>query len=142
MQVNYDSTEIRFPAKPSDAVRSMLKSHGARWNPRASVWYLSRGHFSPSFVAALTHAVNGTVPEPDYSPCWQCKGDKGIMRNHGPSAPVYCDACYVPIKAEREANRVGNVYFPRSSVRAVNPYERDPGEDAEDRWNESQRGGY
>jgi len=33
-----DRLELRFPGKPSDAVRADLKSRGFRWSPNAGAW--------------------------------------------------------------------------------------------------------
>lgn len=35
----YNSVEISFDCKPSEAVRSALKNHGFRWNAKRSIWY-------------------------------------------------------------------------------------------------------
>lgn len=81
---------IRFPEKPPDDVRSILKAHGFRWSPQSAAWWRSRVSGAADVLAAIDKALRPA----DWSdaPCWSCQRP-GRFRNRGAAAPVYCDHC-------------------------------------------------
>jgi hypothetical protein len=81
---------VRFPAKPDDSVRSMLKAHGFRWSPQAGLWWRRRIAGAADFLAALDRKLNPGRPD---GACWECGNPCAYFRNEGAAAPVRCDAC-------------------------------------------------
>jgi len=46
-------TQIVFPAKPSESIRSMLKCAGFRWSPSGGCWWRRGFRGAADFLAAL-----------------------------------------------------------------------------------------
>jgi hypothetical protein len=60
--------QLRFPGKPSAAIRSSLKSHGFRWSPTAGAWQRMASPdawYWARYVAGMTD--DSEIPEPPYS---------------------------------------------------------------------------
>lgn len=103
MRLNYESftvettagtVELRFPGKPSEAIRTTLKRNGYRWSPSSQCWW-SRSTRYADFVAALDRQIRGvTEARQPVGACWSCKDPNGHFRNRGAASPVLCDACY------------------------------------------------
>lgn len=65
---DFDSTEITFDGKPSEAVRDALKALRFRWHGKRRVWY---GYRDPDTVrAAIEGATHGATATP-------AEGEKG-----------------------------------------------------------------
>src|SRR6516162_1915266 len=84
-------TRITFPARPSDAIRAMLKGAGFRWSPSAGCWWRRGVRGAADFLAALDRALNPKRPD---GPCWRCQAPEGYYRPQGAATPVYCDDCH------------------------------------------------
>ena len=86
--------EIRFDAKPSAGIRSILKGHRFRWSPAGGYWWRRAVTGAADMIAAIQTAMDreAGIRRPD-APCWKCKDPNGYLRNRGAAAPVYCDAC-------------------------------------------------
>jgi hypothetical protein len=82
---------LRFSAKPDERIRSMLKGHGFRWEPREGVWWRRRVEGAADFLTALDRAINPDRPD---GPCWKCNAPAGFFRQYGAATPVYCAACH------------------------------------------------
>ena len=81
---------IRFPNKPPETVRSILKSHGFRWSPRSGEWTRNRVNGAADVLTAIDRALRPAgAPDGD---CWRCRRP-GRFRNRGAAAPVLCDHC-------------------------------------------------
>jgi hypothetical protein len=61
-----DGVELRFPAKPSDAIRQRLKDKGWRWSRFSSCWYAR--YSLEQFRFAMTIASDSGSPTPDPEP--------------------------------------------------------------------------
>ncbi len=82
--------EVRFPDKPSERVRAILKAHGFRCNPAQGVWWRNRVSGAADVFAAIERAMRpANAPDGD---CWRC-GKPGRFRPHGAACPVLCNAC-------------------------------------------------
>lgn len=81
---------IRFPGKPSEEIRAMLKANGFRWQPRAQEWFRGRVSGAADFLTALDRRMNPDRPD---GACWCCGDARGFFRPEGPATPVYCDDC-------------------------------------------------
>ena len=84
---------ISFDNKPSDRVRSILKSHGFRWNGRT--WWRRRVPGAADMIGALQKIIGPKRPD---GTCWRCKGPDGYFRGYGAATPVYCDACETHVR--------------------------------------------
>ena len=85
---------IRFPAKPADAVRALLKAHGFRFG--AGQWYRRSATDAAALLARLDRILEPGQPD---GPCWKCNDPRGYFRPHGAATPVYCDACHAALTA-------------------------------------------
>jgi hypothetical protein len=83
---------IRFPAKPVDAVRSLLKAHGFRFV--RGEWYRRSARGAADMLARLDRILEPGKPD---GACWKCNNPRGFFRPHGPFTPVYCDACHAAL---------------------------------------------
>jgi hypothetical protein len=70
MNAAKNGVELRFPAKPSEAVRSTLKAHGWRWSRFAFCWYHRDTPDARAFATSLTAGGAGTPPPTDID-TWQ-----------------------------------------------------------------------
>ena len=97
-----DSTRISFPAKPSDAIRALLKGAGFRWSPSGGFWWRRGCKGGADFVAALDRKLNPGRPD---GACWRCQSPQGFFRPQGAATPVYCDACHAALSAPPAPDR-------------------------------------
>jgi hypothetical protein len=102
-QFDAQATRITFPAKPSAAVRAMLKGAGFRWSSAGGFWWRRGCKGAADFIAALDRKMNPGRPD---GACWRCQSPQGFFRPHGAATPVYCDVCHATLqenlaKAER-----------------------------------------
>jgi len=102
--IGRDGVRVAFNEKPPDAIRSILKANGFRWQPPLApaipgYWWRRRIADSADFLTALERRLNPDKPD---GACWECKAPKGFFRPHGPFAPVLCDACHAK-RQERPA---------------------------------------
>jgi hypothetical protein len=88
-RIEASDTRITFPAKPSEAIRALLKGAGFRWSP-SGYWWRRGCKGGADFITALDRRLN---PRPDGA-CWRCQAPNGFFRPQGAATPVYCDACY------------------------------------------------
>jgi hypothetical protein len=49
--------ELRFTAKPSDAIRDQLKAHGWRWSRFSGCWYITRSADARTFAESLLSSL-------------------------------------------------------------------------------------
>jgi hypothetical protein len=89
---------VRFPEKPPEAIRSMLKANGFRWGN--GCWYRRTIKGAADFLTALERKCR-PAGTPD-APCWTCKDPAGFFRNQGAATPVYCDACWIKLNTPAE----------------------------------------
>jgi len=89
--IGQDGVRVAFSEKPPDAIRSILKANGFRWQPGAGHWWRRRVAGSADFLTALERRVNPGKPD---GACWECGAPEGFFRPQGAAAPVYCDACH------------------------------------------------
>jgi hypothetical protein len=110
MQFSYsfgNGVSIRFPNKPPDNIRAMLKSAGFRWGN--GEWCRRRVAGAADFLAALERACNPGKPDGN---CWRCKSPDGFFRPQGPATPVYCNECWTTLQ-ENLARAVNGLPVPR-----------------------------
>ena len=88
--IESSDTRITFPSKPSESIRSMLKSAGFRWSP-AGFWWRRGCKGAADFITALDRRLNPDRPD---GACWRCQSPEGFFRPQGAATPVYCDACH------------------------------------------------
>ena len=81
---------FRFADKPADKVRSILKAHGFRWNPKCGLWWRRRINGAADVAGAIDKALRPA--DASDGTCWQC-GAPGRFRYHGAATPVLCDDC-------------------------------------------------
>ena len=93
-------TEIIFPAKPSESIRSMLKCAGFRWSPSGGCWWRRGVRGAADFLAALERRIDheAGIIRPD-GRCWDCHSPDGFFRPYGAAAPVLCADCHAKRKA-------------------------------------------
>src|SRR5436189_3708164 len=84
---------VRFPEKPPERIRAMLKASGFRWLHGA--WYRRRVAGAADFLAALERVCNPGKPD---GACWNCKSPEGFFRPRGAATPVYCDQCFQELR--------------------------------------------
>ncbi len=84
--------EVRFPDKPEERVRSILKANGFRWNPAQGVWWRGQVVGAADVFLAIERAMR--PPDAPDGDCWRC-GKPGRFRPRGAACPVLCDACAV-----------------------------------------------
>ncbi len=78
-------TRITFPAKPDEAIRSLLKGAGFRWCPTAGCWWRRGVKGAADFIGALDRKLNPGRPD---GACWRCKSPNGFFRRQGAATPV------------------------------------------------------
>lgn len=63
----WNSLEISFSEKPSEAIRSLLKSYSFRWNPKRSIWYgfAELEELEKALETGLTKAIKKTSKKAD-----------------------------------------------------------------------------
>jgi hypothetical protein len=88
-------TVIRFPQKPSEEIRSLLKCAGFRWSPTAACWWRRGVQGAADFLAQLDKRLHPGHPD---GACWRCKSPQGFFRNQGAAAPVYCNRCWAEVQ--------------------------------------------
>lgn len=49
--------QIFFPGKPSDSIRSQLKSNGFRWTPTVGCWQAYRGAYRKQIAEQIAHSL-------------------------------------------------------------------------------------
>ena len=84
---------VRFPEKPPEHIRAMMKAHGFRWS--AGAWFRRRVNGAADFLAALEQAGE---PKKPVGACWKCQDPAGFFRPCGAATPVYCDACWQALR--------------------------------------------
>lgn len=85
---------VKFPDKPSEAVRTSLRANKFRWSGTGQYWYRLGGAYA-DFISALERMMDreaGTRTPPD-GKCWKCDAP-GWMRRYGAATPVHCDKCH------------------------------------------------
>ena len=95
MQFSYsfgNGVSVRFPSKPPDNIRAMLKSAGFRWGN--GEWSRRRVTGAADFLTALERACNPGKPDGN---CWRCQSPQGFFRPQGAATSVYCDVCHMAI---------------------------------------------
>jgi len=122
--IEKDGIELRFPNKPSDEIRSRLKSHGWRWSRFSSCWYkrYSQGEMNfatslasdarPPGCAPATELVSLNPPEAECSCCPPDPDEsiaKPVAQNQTdptpaeePAAPAEMQSWKTEFKAGRE----------------------------------------
>lgn len=65
----FESWEMRFPAKPSDEVRDLIKANGWKhvWRGE-SIWYRRKANGVFEFATALAERLNNAEPDPESNP--------------------------------------------------------------------------
>lgn len=67
---------VVFPGKPSEAVRSKLKSAGFRWSPTAGAWQrmasVQAWHAARAIAGELVAEAGPAAPAPSSAPCYAC----------------------------------------------------------------------
>ncbi len=106
-------TRISFPAKPNDAIRSLMKGAGFRWSPAAGCWWRRGVNGAADFITALERKLNPGRPD---GVCWRCKSPNGFFRPRGPAAPVHCDACHAALSAPAQPDRFDIDYEDRCAA--------------------------
>lgn len=86
--------EFWFSEKPSEPVRSLLKSAGFRWDPRDACWRIRGGIDVDAFCKRLDKLTDPDAPAKPDAPCWTCGDSNGFFRKQGPFTPIYCNACH------------------------------------------------
>jgi hypothetical protein len=89
--IESSDTRITFPAKPSEAIRALLKGAGFRWSPSAGCWWRRGCKGAADFNTALDRKLNPGRPD---GACWKCQSPHGFFRPQGAATPVYCDTCH------------------------------------------------
>jgi hypothetical protein len=92
--IDAHATRIAFPAKPSEAIRAMLKGAGFRWSPQSGHWWRRGCKGAADFITALDRKLNPDRPD---GACWRCKSPNGYFRPQGAATPVYCDTCHAEL---------------------------------------------
>ena len=112
-EITGGQSSLRFPGKPTVAVRSALKANRYRWSRASGYWWKRGATGSADFVAHLRLMIDkeaGISPRPD-APCWKCKDPEGYFRNRGASTPVYCDTCNAAdLKAEEDRRNAPDAF--------------------------------
>jgi hypothetical protein len=100
-------TRITSPAKPSEAVRTLLKGAGFRWSPSGGFWWRRGCQGAADFIAALDRKLNPGRPD---GACWRCQSPQGRFRPQGAATPVYCDGCWATLQASASPDRSDLAY--------------------------------
>ena len=64
LNTKLNGIEISFEAKPSEEVRTQLKTFGFRWSPKNSIWYTKQSEESLSFAKVLCNGEIGEMDSP------------------------------------------------------------------------------
>jgi len=94
--IGQGGVRLSFSDKPPEAIRSILKANGFRWQPPLApavpgYWWRRGTAGAADFLTALERRVNPAKPD---GACWSCQAPNGFFRPQGAAAPVLCDACH------------------------------------------------
>ncbi len=106
--IGRDGVRVAFSEKPPDAIRSILKANGFRWQPALApaipgCWWRRRVAGAADFLTALERDIGPRRPD---GKCWACRAPEGYLRPCGPFAPVHCDACHAKHMARTDSPTV------------------------------------
>ena len=88
-------TQIVFPAKPSESIRSMLKGAGFRWSRFGGCWVRRGVKGAADFLAALEKRIDqeAGTRRPN-GRCHDCQSPNGFFRAYAATTSVLCADCH------------------------------------------------